>query len=172
MSLNPIEKAQGLRIRSTQDLAAGIFMIVAAVIAIILSRDLSTGTLRQIGPGMLPISFAVICGFLGLMQIIGSLRFNGEQLQGWSWRGIFFVLGGACVFALTIRGFDIGPISVPSLGLLVAGPLVMLIAGIAADDVKPIELVLFTIGMCTACILLFKYALNLPIPMAPWLIGI
>lgn len=172
MSLNPIEKAQGLRIRSTQDLAAGIFMIVAAVIAIILSRDLSTGTLRQIGPGMLPISFAVICGFLGLMQIIGSLRFNGEQLQGWSWRGVFFVLGGACVFALTIRGFDIGPISVPSLGLLVAGPLVMLIAGIAADDVKPIELVLFTIGMCTACILLFKYALNLPIPMAPWLIGI
>ena len=172
MSLNPIEKAQGLRVRSTQDLAAGIFMIVAAAIAIVLSRDLSTGTLRQIGPGMLPISFAVICGFLGLLQVIGSLRYNGEQLQGWSWRGVFFVLGGACVFALTIRGFDIGPISVPALGLLVAGPLVMLIAGFAADDVKPIELLIFTVGMCTACILLFKYALNLPIPMAPWLIGI
>lgn len=172
MSLNPIEKAQGLRIRSTQDLAAGIFMIVVAVIAMILSRDLSMGTLRQIGPGMLPISFAVICAFLGLLQIIGSMRFNGERFQGWSWRGVFFVLGGACVFALTIRGFDIGPISVPSLGLLVAGPLVMLIAGIAADDVKPLELVIFTVFMCTACILLFKYALNLPIPMAPWLIGI
>lgn len=172
MSLNPIEKAQGLRVRSTQDLAAGIFMIVVAAIAIVLSRDLSTGTLRQIGPGMLPISFAVICGGLGVLQIIGSLRYNGEKFEGWSWRGIFFVLGGACVFALAIRGFDIGPISVPALGLLVAGPLVMLIAGVAAGDVKPVELVLFTIGMCTACILLFKYALNLPIPMAPWLIGI
>jgi putative tricarboxylic transport membrane protein len=172
MSLNPIEKAQGLRIRSTQDLAAGIFMIAVAALALILSRDLSAGTLRQIGPGMLPKSFAVICAALGLLQIVGSLRYKGEPLQGWSWRGIFFVLGGACVFALTIRGFDIGPISVPSLGLLVSGPLVMLIAGMAASDVRPVELVIFTVCMCTACILLFKYALNLPIPMAPWLLGI
>jgi hypothetical protein len=172
MSLNQIEKAQSLRVRSQQDLAAGLFMIALAGIALALSWNLPMGSLRQMGAGMLPKSIAVICAGLGLLQVIGSLRYKGEALRGWSWRGVMFVLGGACVFALTIRGFDIGPISVPSLGLLVSGPLVMLIAGLAADDMKPTELLLFTIGMCTACILLFKYALSLPIPLAPWLLGI
>jgi len=172
MSLNKIEKAQGMRIRSTQDLAAGLFMMLLAAIALIMSSDLPMGTLRQLGPGMLPKSFAVICAALGAMLVISSLRFDGEHLSGWSWRGVLFVLGAACVFALCIRGFDIGPIHVPQLGLAVAGPLVILISGLAADDYRPKELVIFAIAMSTACALLFKYALSLPIPLAPWLLGI
>jgi hypothetical protein len=172
MSLNKIERAQGLRIRSTQDLAAGLFMILLALIAIALSWDLSMGTLRQLGPGMLPKAFATICAGFGALLVLSSLRYNGEGLSGWSWRGVIFVLGGACVFGLTIRGFDIGPIHVPQLGLLVAGPLVILISGLAADDYRPKELVVFAVVMSMACIALFKYALSLPIPLAPWLLGI
>lgn len=172
MSLNQIEKAQGVRVRSSQDLAAGLFMILLAGIAMVMSWELPMGTLRQLGPGMLPKSFAVICAFLGALLVLSSLRFEGETLSGWSWRGVFFVLGAACVFALCIRGFDIGPIHVPQLGLAVAGPLVILISGLAADDFRPKELVIFAVAMSTACALLFKYALSLPIPLAPWLLGI
>ncbi|POR48091.1 tripartite tricarboxylate transporter TctB family protein [Bosea psychrotolerans] len=172
MSLNPIERAQGLRIRSQQDMAAGLFMVALGVFAFLLSGDLPLGSLRQIGPGMLPKSFAVICAVLGLMLSLASLRFNGEKLTGWAWRGVFLVLGGACLFGLAIRGFDIGPIHVPQLGLLVAGPLVILVSGLAADDMKWKELIIFAIAMTTACALLFKYALSLPIPLAPWLLGI
>ncbi|SIQ06188.1 MULTISPECIES: tripartite tricarboxylate transporter TctB family protein [unclassified Bosea (in: a-proteobacteria)] len=172
MSLNQIERGQGLRIRSTQDLAGGLFMIVLALGAFAFSWDLSAGTLRQLGPGMLPKAFAVICGVLGLMLVFCSLRYEGEALSGWSWKGVFFVLGGACLFALTIRGFEIGPISVPALGLLVSGPLLILYAGLAADDLNLKQLVIFAIAMSAACIALFKYALSLPIPLAPWLLGI
>lgn len=172
MSLNKIEQARGLKVRSTQDLAAGLFMILLAAIAFALAFDLPLGSLRQIGPGMLPKSFAAICAALGVMLAVGSLRFHGETLSGWSWRGVFFVLGAALVFGLCIRGFDIGPIHVPQLGLAVAGPLVILISGLAADDFRPKELVIFAVVMSTACALLFKYALSLPIPLAPWLLGI
>lgn len=172
MSLNKIEAARGIRIRSTQDLAAGLFMIALALLALVLSSDLPLGSLRQMGPGMLPRAFAVICAVLGAVLALNSLRYNGEKLSGWSWRGVIFVLGGACAFALTIRGFAIGPISVPPLGMLVSGPLVMLVAGFAAEDVKPKELIIFAIGMTAACAALFKYALQLPIPLAPWLFGI
>jgi hypothetical protein len=172
MSLNQIERAQGLRIRSTQDLAAGIFMIVLGGLALILASDLPMGTLRQLGPGMLPKAFAVICVALGVLQILGSLRYSGESLTAFSWRGVFFVLGAACVFALTIRGFSIGPINVPALGMLVSGPLVVLVSGFAATDVRPKELLIFAIAMTLGCALLFKYGLSLPIPLAPWLLGI
>jgi putative tricarboxylic transport membrane protein len=172
MSLNSIEKGQGIRVRSSQDLGAGLFMIVLAALALVLSSDLPIGTLRQIGPGMLPKAFAVICAALGLMLCLTSLRYNGEKLSGWSWRGVIFVLGAACVFGLTIRGFDFGPIHVPSLGLLVSGPLVILVSGLAASDMRWKELVIFSVAMSAACILLFKYALSLPIPLAPWLLGI
>lgn len=172
MSLNPIEKAQGLRVRSQQDLAAGLFMIVLGAAAFVFAWELSIGSLRQIGPGMLPKTFAVLCAALGAMLVLSSLRINGEKLEGWSWRGVFFVLGGAIAFGLAIRGFDIGPIHVPQLGLAVAGPLVILVSGLAADDMKWKELIIFAAAMSTACALLFKYALGLPIPLAPWLLGI
>lgn len=172
MSLNRIEAAQGLRIRSTQDFAGGLFMIALAGLALFLARDLPMGTLRQIGPGMLPKSFAVICALLGALLCLASLRYHGEKLSGWSWRGTIHVLGGTILFALAIRGFDLGPIRVPSLGLVVAGPLVVLFSGLAADDRNLKELVIFAVVMTTACSLLFKYALGLPIPLAPWLLGI
>jgi putative tricarboxylic transport membrane protein len=172
MSLNKIEQARGLTVRSPQDLAAGIFMILLAALALFLARDLPLGTLRQIGPGMLPKSFAVICAGLGVMLALTSLVYKGEQLQGFSWRGVIFVLGGAVLFGLTIRGFDIGPLKVPQLGLVVSGPIVVLVAGSAATDLRWKELIIFAIVMTTFCALLFKYALGLPIPLAPWLLGI
>ena len=172
MSLNQMERAQGLRIRSSQDLAGGLFMILIALGAFVFSWELPAGTLRQLGPGMLPKAFAVICGALGVMLALASLRYNGEKLSGWSWKGIFFALGGACLFALTIRGFEFGPIRVPALGLLVSGPPLIFFAGLAADDRKIKDLLIFAIAMSAGCILLFKYALSLPIPLAPWLLGI
>lgn len=172
MSLNKIEAAQGWRIRSTQDFAGGLFMIGLAGLALFLARDLPLGTLRQIGPGMLPKSIAVICAVLGALLSFNSLRYNGEKLSGWSWRGVLFVLGAAVVFGLTIRGFDIGPIKVPQLGMLVSGPLVVIISGLAAEDVRIKELLIFAVAMTIGCALMFKYALGLPIPLAPWLLGI
>ena len=172
MSLNQIERAQGLRVRSTQDLAGGLFMILLALGAFVFSWELPAGTLRQLGPGMLPKSFAVICAALGLLLSVNSLRYKGERLAGWSWRGVLFVLGAACLFGLTIRGFEIGPLKVPALGMLVSGPIVVFVSGLAAEDVKLKELTIFAIAMTIACALLFKYALSLPIPLAPWLLGI
>lgn len=172
MSLNQIERAQGLRIRSTQDFAGGLFMVALAIGAYAFSWDLPTGSLRQLGPGMLPKAFAVICGLLGAMLMLASLRYHGEQLSGWSWKGVFFALGGTCLFALTIRGFEFGPIQLPPLGLLVAGPVLIAFSGLAADDRKIKELLIFAMAMSLACILLFKYALSLPIPLAPWLLGV
>ena len=161
-----------LRPRSPQDAAGGVFLIVFGLFAWWLGSDLATGTLRAMGPGMLPKSFALILAGLGALMVLNSLRHQGPELEGWSIRGIALVLGGCILFGMMIRGFEVGPLKVPSLGLIVSGPLVVLVSGMAAPDKSWRELIIFAIGMTIFCGVLFKYILGLPIPLAPWLIGV
>jgi hypothetical protein len=57
------------------------------------------------------------------------------------------------------------------LGLVVAGPLAIVIGAFASDEVRWKETLLFGAVMTLFCIGLFKFALGLPIPLAPWLLG-
>jgi Tripartite tricarboxylate transporter TctB family len=164
--------ASGIGIRSPQNFAGGIFLICIGLGAYLLAGDLAIGTLRAMGPGMLPKAFALILAGLGALLVVESLRFDGEALERFSLRGIVFVLGGCLLFGMAIRGFEVGPLKVPSLGLVLAGPLVMFVAGFASDEVRWKEIGIFAIVMTALCAALFKYALGLPIPLAPWLIGI
>lgn len=50
-------------------------------------------------------------------------------------------------------------------GLMVAGPLVVLISGFAEPELRWRELIIFMLIMNAFCIGLFRYALNLPIPL-------
>jgi CHASE2 domain-containing sensor protein len=72
-----------------------------------------------------------------------------------------FVLGAVMVFATTVRTF----------GLAVAGPLAIIISSLADRQTRPIEVLLFAIGLTAICIGLFKYLLRLPIPLAPFYLG-
>jgi putative tricarboxylic transport membrane protein len=154
--------AAGLkRIRSSQDAAAGLFLIVLGVIALWGGAGLSSGTLGQIGPGMWPRVLSVLTVLGGIGLFAGAFFVPGAGLERWKLREPLFVLGAAVVFALTIR----------PLGLAVAAPAVALISALAGRDTRWIEIVVFAVVMTVLCVGLFKYALGLPIPLAPWLIG-
>jgi hypothetical protein len=53
----------------------------------------------------------------------------------------------------------------------VAGPLAIAIGALASDEVRWRETILVGALVTAFCIGLFKLALGLPIPLAPWLIG-
>jgi putative tricarboxylic transport membrane protein len=82
-------------------------------------------------------------------------------LARWSVRGPVFILGAAIVFALSVR----------PLGLAVAGPLTVVVGAFASPQTRLVETLIFSAVMTAFCVTLFKFALNLPIPVAPWLIG-
>jgi putative tricarboxylic transport membrane protein len=149
------------RIRSPQDAAAGVFLIVLAVIAFWGGAELSSGSFGQMGPGMLPRALAVLTLVGGIGLIVGSFFVPGAGLERWHLRGPLFVLGAAVVFGLTVR----------PLGLVVAAPAVIVIAALAAREVRWIETLVFAVVMAALCVGLFKYLLGLPIPLAPWLVG-
>jgi putative tricarboxylic transport membrane protein len=144
-----------------QDFAGGLVVIAVAVFAFWQGADLPIGTFGGMGPGMLPRGLAVLLGLLGLLLVVDAVLEAGPPLERWSIRGPVFVLGAIVAFGLAVR----------PLGLIVAGPLAIVISAFASDEVRWGETLLFGALMTAFCIGLFKFALGLPIPLMPWLIG-
>lgn len=144
-----------------QDFVGGLVVIAVAILAFWQSADLPIGTLGGVGPGMLPRGLAVLLGLLGALLVVDSLTEGEAPLDRWSIRGPVLVLGAVVAFGLAIR----------PLGLIGAGPLAIVISAFASAEVRWGETLLVGALMTAFCIGLFKFALGLPIPLAPWLIG-
>ncbi len=151
----PAATARRGPIRAPQNFAAGLVLIGLALLAIYLVSDLPQGTLRAMGPAMLPRWLAIGVGMCGVALVVFGLIRDGDPLEIWTFRGPLFVALGIVAFALTIRLF----------GLVVAGPLALIIGGFASDETRPKELVIFAVLMTAFCIGLFRYALNQPMPI-------
>ena len=136
-------------------------MIAVALFAFWQAADLPIGTLGGMGPGMLPKSLAVLFGVLGALLVLGSVFEAGPPLERWSIRGPVFVALAIVAFGLTVR----------PLGLVVAGPVAIVIAALASEEVRWVETIVVGVLMTAICVGLFKFALGLPIPLAPWLMG-
>ena len=144
-------------LKSPQDFAGGLFLLALAAIGILGTLNLNFHTTTGVGPGMMPRATGLIVGALGLVMIINSFFLRGERLTAWSLRGMMFVLGAALVFAWTVR----------PLGLIIAGPLAVIISAFADRGTRWIEVIIFAFLMTFACIALFSYGLKLPIPIYP-----
>lgn len=222
MSPQAESPAQGRRgpIRGPQNFVAGLTLVGIALFAVWAVGDLPQGSLRAMGPAMLPRWLAIgvgLCGaalavfgvlregdplqrsdyspiaafaailiasalialvvstvfldraqlgtvfgyvflvlFYGLLLILFLMSFaRAEWLSATGLRGPFFVVAGILSFALTIRLF----------GLVIAGPLAMVIGGYATPEVREKEILIFAAIMTALCVGLFRYLLNLPIPI-------
>ena len=159
-------KTRGALHRS-QNFTGGLFLIAVAALALWLTRDLSKGSLRSMGPAMLPDWLAYGVGACGLILIVSAVLKEREALEAWGLRGPLVVLVSIVAFAVTIRPFSLGPIAIPGLGLVVAGPLAIIISGFATSESRLRPLVVLALSLTPFCMVLFGDLLNLPIPMFP-----
>lgn len=169
-------KAGRWPVKAPQDLVAGLFLIALALLALWAGSDLNAGTMRTMGPGMLPKAVATLIALVGAVLVVGSLIWEGPPLDPVYYRGPFFIVLGIIAFGLTVRGFSIplpggASIPTPALGILGAGPLAIMIAGFASPETRFKELMIFAAGMTLFCWFLFKWALGLPIPLMPMIFG-
>jgi len=150
-----------------QNFAGGVFLLILAALAIYLARGLPQGSLRSMGPAMLPDWLAYGVGACGLILVLLSFLKDGDALEKSALRGPAVVLVAILAFAMTIRPFSFGPLTVPGLGMVVAGPLAILIGGYATADVKLRPLLILALSLTPFCMVLFGDLLNLPIPIFP-----
>jgi Tripartite tricarboxylate transporter TctB family len=164
---------QHVRITSPQNLAAGVLLFVLAAIALFAIRDLRVGTLSAIGPGFVPTLVSVLLAGFGVLLVWRSTNALGAPLEAWTLRGPVCIFGAALAFAATIRGLDVPAfgLKIPALGLFVSGPLAVAVSALADGESRCSEVIALAFGITLLCGALFRFALKLPIPLAPWLIG-
>lgn len=157
-------------VKGPQAFLGGLALIALALFALWLVSDLSQGTLRAMGPAMLPRWLAVGVGICGVALVAAGVMQEGHQVETFTFRGPAMVVLGILAFAVTIRGFDLGPIRIPQLGMIGAGPLAVFIGGYATPEARWRELLILSFALTAGCMLLFGDLLNLPIPLFPqWL---
>jgi Tripartite tricarboxylate transporter TctB family len=144
-----------IEIRAPQDFAPGIALLALALLAFWASAEVGEGRFYSVGPGLLPRVVATLIGITGAGLIVSGLTKEGEAMARWSLRGPLFIFISVAAFALSIR----------TIGLALAGPLVAVISGAASPDTRPRELVLFALVVTALSIALFRYLLHLPIPI-------
>lgn len=148
-----------------RNVIAGLILLAIAAVGAWEGSDLTIGTPRHIGPGMFPMLLSGLIALIGVILLGTGLK--EARTAGWHYsdrwplRSPIFILGAAVVFGLAVR----------PLGLAVAGPLLVVVGGLASHETRWIELLTFALGMTAFCLILFKYLLALPIPLAPWLLG-
>jgi hypothetical protein len=154
-------------VRAPQNLLSGLVLIALCLFALWLTRDLPQGTLRSMGPAMLPRWLAIAVGLCGLALVAAAFLREGSALECYTLRGPLVVLVAVLAFGIAIRGFDLGFVNVPMLGLMVAGPLAIFLSGFASPEARFRELLVLALALTAGCMLLFGDLLNLPIPMYP-----
>jgi|AP12_2_1047962.scaffolds.fasta_scaffold01757_4 putative tricarboxylic transport membrane protein len=157
MTIGPNETGRvgPLRIRSPQRFVAGVVLLGICFLVFWAVADLSSGTVQNMGPGMFPRALAALLGISGTIQIAVSFWLEGQSLEQWSFRGPVLVTAGILLFALTVR----------PLGLSVAGMLALAVSGFAIQDARPRQVIVFSALVTVACVILFRYLLEMSIPV-------
>jgi hypothetical protein len=172
MAETPANQAETRGIlKSPLDFGGGLFLLALAALGYGGAFNLPVGHLSGIGSGLLPKTVAVLVAAFGLLLVVQSLFVEGDVLERWHLRGPVFVLGAVLLFAMTVRGSTLGygslSVTVPQLGLIVAGPLCVTVCAFADKDTRLIEIVPFSLLLTALCIGMFKLLLRLPIPIFP-----
>lgn len=144
-------------VRAEADLAAGLFLLVCAVLAWWFGQPLKVGTAYRMGPGYVPMLLSWVMGGFGLLLCVLGLARRGPPLQRWRLTPMALVLGSLVVFALAIE----------RTGLLVASLLAVVLAGLAAPRRTVRSVLLLAVALAAFACLLFPFALQLPLRILP-----
>ena len=149
------------------DIVGGAIFVAIALASLYQAADLDTGSLRSIGPGMLPTILAATLLVCGVAMVVGgALQKTPEYLRA-TLRGPGLVGLAILFFALTIEGMELGPLFIPRLGLVIAGPVTLLLAGYGSTEAAVRDLAAVGCGLTAFCMALFNDLLGMDIPIVP-----
>lgn len=143
--------------RLSTDILTALMFTGLGLFALIYGSQYPLGTASRMGAGYFPriigIGLLIVGGVLGFRGI----RSVGEALDLQSLRPLLFVMAGTVSFGLLIEKG----------GLILAGIALVFLSRFATDEFRFTEVALLAVGVISAVIAIFTFALGIRIPVIP-----
>jgi putative tricarboxylic transport membrane protein len=144
-------------------------LIALAIIAIWTSGDLPGTHGFAFGPGTAPRLFAGLLAVVGALVALSGLLVDGPPLESYAVRGPAWVILAILAFAGMIRGINLGPLTIPPLGLVPSTFAAFLVSIFGSTEMRWLESLIAAVVMTAFCVALFVYLLQLPFQLWPWI---
>jgi hypothetical protein len=143
-----------LRVKSPQDIGAGVVFLLIGLAGLYFGGDLALGTAARMGPGYFPrlLSFMIIA--VGVVVALQGVTVEGPPVEPLRMRPITFIIGAILVFGWLIE----------RIGLALTAVLLTLLAAYARREVKLGETVLLGIGLGLFTVAVFVHLLGQALP--------
>lgn len=92
-----------LRVKSPQDLGAGLLFIFIGCVGLYFGKDLTYGSARSMGPGYFPIWLSWIINFMGAICLFRAVTIEGEDIGRIPLKPIAWVCIGVLLFGYMIE---------------------------------------------------------------------
>jgi hypothetical protein len=146
-----------MRIRSLSDFWCGLLFIAAGIAIAILAQEYRIGTAARMGPGYFPTLLGLLLALLGASLTVPAFVVDGEPLQQFHMRPLLFVLLSIAAFGIVLAYF----------GFAAAIVALVMVAGFADPDLRPLQTVGVAAFLVVFSILIFVVLLGLPIQLWP-----
>jgi hypothetical protein len=143
-----------LRVKSPQDLGAGLVFVLIGLAGLYFGSDLAVGTAARMGPGYFPILLSAMIAAVGLIVGLRGVTIDGPPIEPVQMRPIVFIIAAILIFGFLIE----------SIGLALTAILLTVFAGYARRDVKLSETIVLGVALAAFTVGVFVYVLGQPLP--------
>jgi hypothetical protein len=143
-----------LRVRSPQDLGAGVMFVLIGLAGYWFGRDLAFGSAARMGPGYFPMLLSGLIMAVGLVVGFRGLTVEGPPVERVHLRPILFICAAILIFGFLIE----------SVGLAITAVLLTFVAAYARPEAKPGETAALGVGLALFTVTVFVYLLGQALP--------
>ncbi len=143
-----------IRVKSPQDLGAGLLFIAVGSLGLYGGWELTYGSARSMGPGFFPIWLSWMIIGMGVICLARSVVLDGPPIQKIQWRPLFFVFTGVLLFGYLVE----------HIGLFFSLILMAMVATQARKDTKQVETIILSVSMALFAVIVFVYILGQAMP--------
>lgn len=137
----------------TKDFLSGLMFVAFGLAALYFGQRLAVGTPVRMGPGYVPRMLSLILLALGAVVCIVALVSGSEPVERPKWKPITLVTIGIVCFGLLFE----------RAGLIPALIVLVMIASLAGEEFKLIEVIGNIVVLSILCTLVFKVGLGMNI---------
>jgi Tripartite tricarboxylate transporter TctB family len=142
-----------VRVKSPQDLGAGVVFVLIGVAGLYFGRELAFGTAARMGPGYFPTLLSILILAIGIIVGIRGLTAEGPPIEPVQLRPIAMIIAAILIFGVLI---DV-------VGLALTALLLTVFAAYARREVKLTETILLGAGLAAFTVVVFVYLLGQPL---------